>query len=54
MMKVSDPIIFGAVVETYFADVLRNMHATFKELDINPNFGLATLFEKNCWSCSRS
>jgi monomeric isocitrate dehydrogenase len=25
MMKVSDPIIFGAVVETYFADVFENM-----------------------------
>ena len=46
MMKVSDPIIFGAIVETYFADVFEKYAATFKELDINPNFGLATLFEK--------
>ena len=46
MMKVSDPIIFGAVVETYFADVFEKYAATIKELDINPNFGLATLFEK--------
>jgi len=46
MMKVSDPIIFGAVVETYFKDVFEKYKSTFKELDINPNFGLATLFEK--------
>lgn len=46
MMKVSDPIIFGAIVETYFADVFEKYADTFNELDINPNFGLATLFEK--------
>jgi isocitrate dehydrogenase len=46
MMKVSDPIIFGAIVETYFKDVFENYTDTFKELDINPNFGLATLCEK--------
>jgi isocitrate dehydrogenase len=46
MMKVSDPIIFGAIVETYFKDVFEKYKDTFRELDINPNFGLATLFEK--------
>ena len=46
MMKVSDPIIFGAIVETYFKDVFEKYKDTFKELDVNPNFGLATLFEK--------
>lgn len=46
MMKVSDPIIFGAIVETYFKDVFAKYKDTFNELDINPNFGLATLFEK--------
>ena len=46
MMKVSDPIIFGAIVETYFKDVFAKYADTFKELDINPNFGLATLNEK--------
>lgn len=46
MMKVSDPIIFGAIVETYFKDVFTKYADTFSELDINPNFGLATLFEK--------
>ncbi|HQZ83649.1 MAG TPA: NADP-dependent isocitrate dehydrogenase [Pyrinomonadaceae bacterium] len=46
MMKVSDPIIFGAIVETYFKNVFEKYADTFSQLDINPNFGLATLFEK--------
>ena len=46
MMKVSDPVIFGAIVETYFKDVFERYAGTFEELDINPNFGLATLYEK--------
>lgn len=46
MMKVSDPIIFGAIVETYFKEVFEKHQATFDELDINPNFGLATLYDK--------
>ena len=46
MMKVSDPIIFGAIVETYFADVFEKYKEEFDALDINPDFGLATLYEK--------
>ena len=46
MMKISDPIIFGAIVETYFEDVFVKYKDTFNELDIYPNFGLATLAEK--------
>ena len=46
MMKISDPVIFGAIVETYFKDVFAKYKTVFGELDINPNFGLATLFEK--------
>ncbi len=46
MMKISDPIIFGAIVETYFKDVFEKYEDTFAELDINPNYGLATLNEK--------
>ena len=46
MMKVSDPIVFGAIVETYFKDVFEKYKDAFAELDINPNYGLATLFEK--------
>jgi isocitrate dehydrogenase len=46
MMKVSDPIIFGAIVETYFKDVFEKYKDTFDQLDVNATFGLATLFEK--------
>jgi isocitrate dehydrogenase len=46
MMKVSDPIIFGAIVKTYFEGVFEKYKDIFHDLDINPNFGLATLFEK--------
>jgi isocitrate dehydrogenase len=46
MMKISDPIIFGAIVETYFKDVFEKYKDTFASLDVNPNFGLATLNEK--------
>ena len=46
MMKVSDPIIFGAIVETFFADVYTQFADTFKSLDINPNNGLQDLYNK--------
>src|SRR5436190_2154226 len=46
MMKISDPIIFGAIVETYFRDVFERYKDTLADLDVNPNYGLATLFEK--------
>ncbi|MBQ0152071.1 MAG: NADP-dependent isocitrate dehydrogenase [Chryseobacterium sp.] len=46
MMKISDPIIFGAIVETFFKDVFAKYAETFKSLDVNPNNGLADLFEK--------
>ncbi|MCA4782456.1 NADP-dependent isocitrate dehydrogenase [Empedobacter stercoris] len=46
MMKISDPVIFGAIVETFFKDVFVKFAETFKALDINPNNGLADLFEK--------
>lgn len=46
MMKVSDPIIFGAIVETFFSDVFIKYSDLFKSLDINPNNGLQDLYEK--------
>lgn len=45
MMKISDPIIFGAIVEVFFKDVFEKYEAEFKALDINPNSGLESLFE---------
>jgi isocitrate dehydrogenase len=46
MMKVSDPIIFGHVVSTYFNDVFEKHNETFKDLGISPNNGLGELFDK--------
>lgn len=46
MMKVSDPIIFGAIVETFFSDIFIKYADLFKSLDINPNNGLQDLYEK--------
>ncbi|WP_343486056.1 NADP-dependent isocitrate dehydrogenase [Allomuricauda sp. d1] len=46
MMKVSDPIIFGHVMKTYFDDVFEKYHAEFSKLGINAKDGLETLFGK--------
>ena len=46
MMKVSDPIIFGHVVETFFKSVFEKYEATFEKLGISPNDGLASLYQK--------
>jgi isocitrate dehydrogenase len=44
MMKVSDPIIFGYAVRTFFRDVFDKHAATFKELGVDPNNGLGDLY----------
>jgi isocitrate dehydrogenase len=46
MMKVSDPIIFGAAVSVYFKDVYEKHEILFDELNINPNNGLGDLYSK--------
>lgn len=46
MMKVSDPIIFGAIVEVYFKDVFEKYGAVFTELGINKNNGLGEIYAK--------
>ena len=46
MMKVSDPIFFGHVVEVYFKDVFEKHAATFKELGITARMGLGDLYLK--------
>ncbi len=46
MMKVSDPIIFGAVVSVYFEDVFTQFADLFAELGVNPNNGLGELYNK--------
>lgn len=46
MMKVSDPIIFGAIVSTYFKDVFEKYASIFDTLGVNPNNGLGDLYAK--------
>jgi isocitrate dehydrogenase len=46
MMKVSDPIIFGYAVRTFFRDVFDKHAAVFKELGVDPNNGLGDLYAK--------
>ena len=46
MMKVSDPIIFGHVLETFLAPIFEKHAATFATLGINANDGLENLYAK--------
>lgn len=46
MMKVSDPIIFGAVVEVFFKDVFSNYASLFKELGVDTRNGLGDVYAK--------
>ncbi|WP_269222230.1 NADP-dependent isocitrate dehydrogenase [Flavobacterium sp. IMCC34518] len=46
MMKVSDPLIFGAIVEVFFADVFEKYAALFAELNINTSNGLGDVYAK--------
>ncbi|WP_299061375.1 NADP-dependent isocitrate dehydrogenase [uncultured Polaribacter sp.] len=43
MMKVSDPIIFGHAVRTYFKDVFSKHQATFDEIGVDVNNGFGNL-----------
>ena len=47
MMKVSDPILFGHAVKTYFADVFAKHGATFDRLGVNANDGLADVLARS-------
>jgi len=44
MMKVSDPIMFGVVVEDFFRDVLAAHGDVLKQAGFNPNNGLGDLY----------
>ncbi|QLG43881.1 NADP-dependent isocitrate dehydrogenase [Costertonia aggregata] len=46
MMKVSDPIIFGHAVESFFSKVFSKYSDTFEEVGISANDGLENLFNK--------
>ena len=46
MMKVSDPILFGAFVEVFFKDVFTQYAAEFTDLNIDSNNGLGDVLNK--------
>ncbi len=46
MMKVSDPILFGFAVKTYFKDLIDKHGALFDELGVNFNNGLGDLYSR--------
>lgn len=46
MMKVSDPIIFGHALKTYFSTLFETYGDTFETLGIAPNDGLESLHDK--------
>lgn len=46
MMKVSDPIIFGHAVRTYFKDVFAKYGEDFKSIGVNVNNGFGDLLSK--------
>ena len=46
MMKVSDPVLFGAVVKVFFKDVFEKYESLFKELGVDPNNGLGDLYKR--------
>ncbi|MCH4273141.1 NADP-dependent isocitrate dehydrogenase [Kerstersia gyiorum] len=46
MMKVSDPIMFGQVVEAFYSDVLAKHADVLKEAGFNPNNGIGDLYAR--------
>jgi isocitrate dehydrogenase len=46
MMKVSDPIMFGHAVRTYYQDVFDKHAATFDELGVDPDNGIGDVYVK--------
>lgn len=46
MMKVSDPILFGFAVKTYFKDLIEKHCALFDELGVDFNNGLGDLYSR--------
>lgn len=46
MMKVSDPIMFGAIVEVFFAGVFEKYAVLFKEIGVDTRNGLGDVYAK--------
>lgn len=46
MMKVSHPIVFGHAVSVFYKDAFEKHAETFKKIGVNPNNGLADIYDK--------
>lgn len=46
MMKISDPIIFGAVVDVFYKEVFEKYEAEFKELGVDTRNGLGDVYAR--------
>ena len=46
MMKVSDPIIFGHAVKSYFSNVFSKHWGTFEDIGVDPNNGFGDVISK--------
>ena len=46
MMKVSDPIIFGHAVRSYYSDVFEKHGSVFDEIGADPSNGIGDVYEK--------
>ncbi len=46
MMKVSDPIMFGHAVSTYYKDVFEKHAGTFESLGVDPDNGIGDVYTK--------
>lgn len=46
MMKVSDPIMFGVAVKSFYRDTFAEHKETFEKLGVNPNNGLGDVYAK--------
>uniref|UniRef100_UPI004049700C NADP-dependent isocitrate dehydrogenase n=1 Tax=Flavobacterium sp. TaxID=239 RepID=UPI004049700C len=46
MMKVSDPIIFGAAVDVFYKEIFEKYHDTFTALGVNTRNGLGDVYAK--------
>ncbi|MEM9325662.1 MAG: NADP-dependent isocitrate dehydrogenase [Bacteroidota bacterium] len=46
MMKVSDPIIFGACVKVFYAPIFEKYEQVFEDLGVDPNNGVGDVYAK--------
>jgi isocitrate dehydrogenase len=46
MMKVSHPIVFGHAVTVFYKDLFEEYGELFKELGVNPNNGIGSVYDK--------